>query len=188
MASGERELSVNSHKTAPFDASQFDDRPLAKRDWIALFCLSLLSSCIVIFVGELASRKIFSESKTSSLSCMIVNDPETGVRAIPNSVCWQKIQEGPAVEYRFNECGHRTDLPCNSKASDTLRIVSIGASISEGFGVAYRQTFAARLPRELSLLTGRKYELYNGGMKWGGPKTVDLRFADALSVKPDLIL
>ena len=179
---------MSSQETAPSDASQIDDRPLIKRDWIVLFCLSLLTCCIVIFLIELVSRQLFSESKTSTLSCMILNDPETGVRAIPNSVCWQKIEEGPAVEYRYNECGHRTDLPCNSKASDTLRIVSIGASISEGFGVAYRQTFAARLPRELSLLTGRKYELYNEGMEWGGPQTVDLRFADALSVKPDLIL
>jgi hypothetical protein len=179
---------VSSQEAAPSDASKIDDRTLTKRDWIVLFCLSLLTCCIVIFLVELVSRQLFNVSKTSTLSCMILNDPETGVRAIPNSVCWQKIEEGPAVEYRFNECGHRTDLPCNSKASDTLRIVSIGASISEGFGVAYKQTFAARLPRELSLLTGRKYELYNEGMEWGGPQTVDLRFADALSVKPDLIL
>jgi hypothetical protein len=119
---------------------------------------------------------------------MILNNAKTGVRAIPNSVCRQKLMEGPAVEYRFNECGHRTDLPCKLTAPNALRIVSIGASISEGFGIAYNQIFAARLPSELSLLTGRQYEVYNHALEWGGPKTVDLQFADTLSVKPDLIL
>jgi len=160
----------------------------AKRNWLLLPFLSLLTACVVILIAEIFSRQIFFESKTSSLSCMILDDAATGVRAIPNSVCWQKINEGPAVEYSFNECGHRTNLSCRSKAPNTFRIVSIGASISEGFGVAYDQTFAARLPIDLSLLTGRNYELYNEALEWGGPQTVEIRFADALSAKPDLIL
>jgi hypothetical protein len=167
---------------------KLDDRPLVKCDWVVLICLGLLTACVVIFLVEFVARQIFYESKTSSLSCMVLNDPSTGVRAIPNSVCWQKIKEGPAVEYRFNECGHRTVLPCKLKAPNTLRIVSIGASMSEGFGVPYNETFAARLPKELSLLADHNYELYNEALEWGGPLTVDLRFADALSVKPDLIL
>jgi hypothetical protein len=179
---------VHSQETAPLDVLQANDRPLSKRDWVVLLCLGLVTACIVISVAELVARKIFSESKTSSLNCMILNDPKTGVRAIPNSVCWQKDKEGPPVEYRFNECGDRANLSCGSKTPNTFRIVSIGASISEGFGVAYDKTFVAQLPRELSQLSGRKYELYNEALEWGGPQTVNLRFADALSAKPDLIL
>jgi hypothetical protein len=171
-----------------FSLRQPDGASLAKRDWLILPWLSLLTAFIAIFLVEIISRQIFHESKTSTLSCMILNDVQTGVRAIPNSVCWQKINEGPTVEYRFNECGHRTPLPCKSKDLSTFRIVSIGASISEGFGVPYGQSFPARLPTELSMLSSRKYEVYNEALEWRGPQTVDLLFSDALSAKPDLIL
>jgi hypothetical protein len=179
---------VGSQETESPGILQANDRPLKKRGWIALLCLALFTSCIAISVLEFVSEQVFKESKTSSLSCMILNDSKTGVRAIPNSACWQKLKEGPLVEYRFNECGDRSDLSCGSKAPNTFRIVSIGASISEGFGVAYDETFAAQLPRDLFQLNGRNYELYNEALEWGGPQTVNLRFADALSAKPDLIL
>jgi hypothetical protein len=165
-----------------------DERPLAKLDLLVLLFLSLLTASIAFATVEFGSRLVFSESETSTLSCMILNDPKTGVRAIPNSVCWQKIKEGPPVEYKFNECGDRTSLACGPKSPNTFRIVSIGASISEGFGVPYNQTFAAQLPRELARLTGRKFDLYNEALEWGGPLTVERRFSHALSVKPNLIL
>ena len=142
---------------------------LPKRDWIILPLLSLLTLCVLIFLLEFISSRMFRESDTSTLSCLILTDPKTGVRAIPNTVCWQKLAESPLVEYKFNNCGLRSEVPCGSKSSGTIRIVSIGSSISEGFAVPFDQTFAARLPKVLSLATGRKVELDNQAMQWGTP-------------------
>ena len=64
----------------------------------------------------------------------------------------------------------------------------VGSSLAEGFTVSQEQSFAAKLPLILSRDTGHSIELYNEGMEWGTPRSIDLRFDDALAAKPDLIL
>jgi hypothetical protein len=119
---------------------------------------------------------------------MVLNDPSTGARGIPNSVCLEKIPEGEVTEYRFNSCGHRTGLECGSKPMGAYRIVMIGESYAMGARVPREKTFAALLPAELSLRTGRNVELYNEGMPWRPPHIVALHFNEVLTAKPDMIL
>ena len=128
------------------------------------------------------------ESQESTLGCLVLNDPSTGVRAIPNTVCRGKLDEGPQVEYRFNSCGHRAGMECGAKSPDTYRIVLVGSSMAEGYGVTREQSFASLLPAELTRRSGRKIEVYNAAMQWGSPKTLDLQFKQALALQPDMIL
>jgi hypothetical protein len=157
-------------------------------DWILLPALSLLTIGVLVCAVEISARMLFPESKTTTLSCLIVNDPSTGVRAIPNSACSQKIGEGELVTYRINSCGHRAGMECGAKSPGTFRIVMVGSSFNYGMWVPREKSFAALLPEELSRLTGRKVELYNEAMQWGTPHRVDLMFKEAAAAQPDLIL
>jgi hypothetical protein len=168
--------------------SNDEDRPLPKLDWFLLPALSLLAIVVVVFSVEGAARLLYSESNTKTLSCLVLNDSTTGVRAIPNTECSEKIPEGELAKYTFNSCGHRAGVECGPKAADTYRIVLIGSSFNFGMWVARERSFAALLQDELSRRTGRKVELYNESMEWGTPRSVDLRFNEVLAAKPDMIL
>jgi hypothetical protein len=161
---------------------------LPRRDWILLPLISLLTIGILACSTELIARRVFSGSTTLMKNCMVMDDPSTGPRAIPNTVCWEKIPESQLVEYRFNGCGHRAGMECQPKQPGTYRIVMTGSSLALGEGVQREQTFAALLPAELSQETGRNVELYNESMGWGFPHSVRLRFNEVLAAKPDMIL
>ena len=161
---------------------------LPSRDWIILPLLSLLTICFLAVSTESIARLVFSESKTGVGSCIVKDDPSTGARGIPNSVCWEKNPESQWIEYRFNSCGHRAGMECGPKPPDTFRIVMIGSSIALGERVQREKTFAALLPAELSRETGKKVELYNESMGWGFSHSTTLRFNSVLGANPDMIL
>lgn len=150
--------------------------------------LSLFTICFLFFSSEWLAWHVFPEPQESTLGCLVLNDSTTGVRAIPNTICRGKLDEGPLVEYRFNSCGHRAGMECGPKSPDTYRIVLVGSSMAEGYGVTREQSFASLLPAELTRRSGRKIEVYNAAMQWGSPRTLDLQFKQALALQPDMIL
>jgi hypothetical protein len=89
---------------------------------------------------------------------------------------------------KFNSCGHRAEMDCGPKRPGIFRIVMVGSSLAQGATVPIGKSFAAILPVLLSRDTGRNIELYNEGMAWGTPHSMDLRFSEALAAQPDLIL
>jgi len=80
------------------------------------------------------------------------------------------------------------------KQPGTYRIVLIGSSLTQGLFIPRERTFAALLPEELSMETGRKVEVYNeatGGKFRGGPYPTQnsaQHFDQVLAAQPDLIL
>ena len=162
---------------------------LSRRDRILLPLCSLLAIFLTLGPVELISRMKFAESKAKSMSCMDLNDRQSGPHAIPNTICSYKIAESDQVEYRFNSCGHRAGMECGPKAADTFRIVMVGTSMAEGLHVPWNQTFAAMLPKDLSRETRHKVELYNEALEWESPHRIDLRFnRDVLAAQPNIIL
>jgi hypothetical protein len=161
---------------------------LPKIDLILLPLIVLLTICIVAASSEAIARRVFPKTTATSLNCLVLNDPSTGVRAIPNSVCRAKAFESDLIEYRFNSCGHRAGMECGPKPEGNYRIVLIGSSFAEGLLVPREQTFAALLPAELSSRTGRKIELYNAGVQLSSPHSIDIQFKNALALQPDMIL
>jgi hypothetical protein len=165
-----------------------EEAKVPRRDWIIMPLLGLLTIVLLLGSTEWMARRTFSGSKTLIADCMVLNDPSTGPRAIPNCVSWEKAPESPPIEYRFNRCGHRSSLDCESKQPGAYRIVLVGSSVALGELVQRDQSFAALLPSDLSQETGRNVELYNEGMGWGFPHSMSMRFNDALSARPDMIL
>ncbi len=171
------------------DLENVEEARLQRRDWFLLPALSLVTIFLLAAFTELIARRIFPKLRTSGEDCMVLNDPSTGGRGIPNSVCWERIPESTELtEYRFNSCGHRAGMECGSKLPGTYRIVMVGTSVATGMRVPREKTFAALLPSELSRRTGRKVELYNEGMPWRPPHILALHFNDVLAAKPDMIL
>jgi hypothetical protein len=171
----------------PIDPGNLSEAKLPRRDWVVLPALSLLTICLIVVATDLLGRLMFANSYGAGEDCLVLNDPSTGARGIPNSVCREKIPEGEATEYRFNGCGYRTDIECGSKRPGAYRIVMIGGSYAMGMRVPIEKTFATLLPAELSRRTGRSIELYNEGMPWKPPHVVALHFDQVLAARPDMI-
>lgn len=164
------------------------EEKLSRRDWFLLPALSLLTIAVIVGCTETLARRSFGVSTTSLDSCLVLNDPATGVRGIPNAVCLEKIPETQMVEYKFDCEGYRNEEPCGSRAPGAYRVALIGSSIAMGNRVPVEQTLATTLPHELSRRVGRKVELYNHAMAFGFPRNTALRFNDVLATHPDLVL
>jgi hypothetical protein len=178
----------SDHETTIDSAGGNRDRALPRRDWILLPAIGLLTVGFILVSTELIARRMFTESKNTIASCLVLNDPSTGVRGIPNSVCREKALETEWIESRFNSCGHRAGVECRPKQPGMYRIVMTGSSLAMGANVQREETFAALLPQELSQRTGRRIELYNEGTYFGYAHNTALRFNDVLTAQPDLIL
>jgi hypothetical protein len=164
------------------------EKQIARRDWILLPLLGLLTITIISVCAELVARRTFGESATGIEDCLILTDPAHGVRGIPNSVCSEKSPESPMIEIRLDGAGYRSGMESTAKSPGTYRIVMIGSSLAMGERVPFDKTLAALLPVELSRHGARKIELYNEGMAYGFARNAALRFKDALDAQPDLIL
>ena len=165
------------------------------RDWILLPALSLLTICFMAVSAELLSRWLYPVTQVGFQNCFATNDPTGDAAVKPNSVCWEQTMESPSkVEYRFNRRGHRAGAELSPKPPGVYRIVLIGSSFTQGLFVPREKTFAALLPEELSMETGRKVELYNqatGGRFRGGPfptQNSAQHFDEVLAAQPDLVL
>jgi hypothetical protein len=161
---------------------------LAKRDWIILPSLAVLTVLFLAGSVELTARHIYPALDTLAEDCMVFNDPTTGARGIPNSVCREKIPEGEVTEYHFNSCGYDTGMECGPKPPGQYRIVMIGTSFALGMRVPREKTFAALLPVELTELTQRRVALYNESVPYRYPDTQALHFNEILNAHPDMLL
>jgi hypothetical protein len=166
-----------------------------RRDWILLPALSLLTICFMAVSAELLSRWLYPVNQVGFQNCFATNDPTGNAAVKPNSVCWERTPESTLnVEYRFNHRGHRADAELSPKPPGVYRIVLIGSSFTQGLFVPREKSFAALLPAELSMETGRKVEVYNeatGGKFRGGPfptRNSAQHFDEVLAAQPDLVL
>jgi hypothetical protein len=166
-----------------------------RRDWILLPALSLLTICFMAASAELLSRWLYPVTQVGFQNCFAANDLTGDAAVKPNGVCWEQTPESSLkVEYRFDRRGHRAGAELSPKAPGVYRIVLIGSSFTQGLFVPREKTFAALLPEELSMGTGRRVEVYNeatGGRFRGGPfptQNSAQHFDEVLAAQPDLVL
>ncbi len=162
-------------------------RKFPLKDRVVLPLIGLLTISGLAVAIELIARRVYYRPPATHGRCINYRDPATGLGVIPNTVC-RSYDEGKLVEYRFNNCGFRTDLSCTQKTPGAFRIVMLGSSTAMGLNVTQEKTFASLLPVELSQLTGRKVELYNEGLTSSHPELIARWFNQALEPKPDLLL
>jgi hypothetical protein len=170
------------------DPAKQREEPMPRRDWVLVPVVSLFTICFVLISTDILARIVFPRSETASEDCMVFNDPLTGPRGIPNSVCREKNWESEVTEYRFNSFGYRTDLEPEPKRSNSYRIVMIGSSFAVGARVPIEKTLAVLLPAELSRRLGKDVELYNESLYFLTPRALALHFKQVLAAKPDMIL
>jgi hypothetical protein len=183
---------TQTNRTEPGAVKEPNSR---RRDWILLPALSLLTICFMAVSAELLSRWLYPVTQVGFQNCFAANDPTGDAAVKPNSLCWEQTPESTLkVEYWFNRRGHRAGAELNPKPPGVYRIVLIGSSFTQGLFVPREKTFAALLPAELSMETGRRVELYNeatGGRFRGGPfptQNSAQHFDEVLAAQPDLVL
>jgi len=110
----------------------------------------------------------------------LVDDPILDWRYVPNS----RFQEGNVV-YQYNESGFRGENHKIEKAGGIVRIVVLGDSVTEGYGVHWQDVFATMVQTGL----GNGYEVINLGM--GGintPQEIHLLEEFGLRFSPDYVI
>jgi hypothetical protein len=171
---------------------ELSEKKLSRRDWILLPLLSGFTVCLILFALALTAQRLFPNpvqpGRTTLANCLVIDDPSTGVRGIPNCKGWAGVFESGPAEYMLNSCGHRAAMECGLKPSGTYRIVLLGTSTALGWSLPREKTFAALLPGDIEELTGRKVDLYNEAMMWQSPFDILLSFKDVMAAKPDMIL
>jgi hypothetical protein len=176
--------------TTEIGATSLVEEKLARRDWILLPMLSLMTILILVVSAELAARYFYQESESHAEKCLELLNAPKSMGGVPNSVCWEKIPEGVLERYQFNSSGYRSNTEFGPKSPGTFRIVILGSSFALGARVPIEDAMATKLSPELSQLTGKKIEILNMGLAGaaGYPPNVALRIKDALAVQPDLII
>lgn len=160
-------------------------RTLPRRDYVLLPILSLVTIVVLFGTTEALTRIFWAEYKVSP--CLI-EDPIGGDRFRPNCAARIKIAEGPWTSYHYNECGYLSETSCGPKPAGGLRIVILGSSVSQALHVPYEESFFARASGEISRACGRSVDVQNLGVPGASPIYAYRRVAEALALKPDMIL
>ena len=158
---------------------------MPRRDFIVVPLICIATLVLLIGIPELVAANTFYAHQVDSC---LRPDPVLGDRALPNCKSRYKAGEGPWAENDYNECGYRSQESCLSKPPNTFRVALIGSSTSMGYLVPYNQTFATRTEKILTDTCGRNVEFQSmGGLgyQW---RRLELRFDEALKLKPDLVV
>ena len=150
--------------------------------------LAILTVVCLSLTSEKVSKLIYGEPKSAVGVCLNVSHPDTGISGIPNCKTSEMDFGVPIVEYKFDTCGYRSGIGCESNFPGAYRIVMIGTSIAFGQWVKQQDALAARLPIDISERDGRKIYLYNEGMLEQYPQFVSTHVQTALARKPNIIL
>lgn len=160
----------------------------AVRRIVPILLVALATLIAFAAISEGAARLLLTQSSTTTVQCLIVNDPATGVRGIPGSTCHQKAYESPLITYHFNACGFRTPQSCGPAPAGTYRIVLLGSSVALGMNVEQPQSFAGVLGPMLSSRLDQRIDVFNEAMQWGLPAGIARRGDRLTMPHPDMIL
>jgi hypothetical protein len=158
---------------------------LPRRDLFVLPLLSLLTVAIMLGGMEILARVIWPERAVDACN---MPDPILGHRFRANCDSQTKIPEGPWVKNHYNECGYRSVASCGPKPPGVVRIATLGSSLSVGTTTPFDETFTSRAAAELSRLSGHAVEVQNLGAPDYDLLDDYYRLADALSLKPDVLI
>lgn len=163
---------------------------LPRRDWLIIPAICVLTAAAVAGLINAVAQHNYTEFDQSEKLCKTFVDPAIGIRRAASCTYTEKTLETPPTTFTLNDRGYREETNFPAKTPGTFRIVLVGTSFGFGLGTPKDQIIAARLPIELSQLTGRKVELYNEALPGfpGLPQNLPKRFDDILAAQPDLIL
>lgn len=161
---------------------------LPNKDWVMVPLIAVGTALVVALASESVAADFYSRSGESMQSCLDYSHKKTGIQGIPNCVTTGKDFETPVVQYKFDACGFRSDIPCGHFSPGTYRIVMIGSSIAFGGGAQQQDTMAYQIPKDIQQQTNRRVELHNESMMQEFPQFAEIRLRQALKNPPDMIL
>ncbi|MDD4914740.1 MAG: SGNH/GDSL hydrolase family protein [Methylococcales bacterium] len=158
---------------------------LPRHDYFILPLISLVTVLVMLGGAEIVARQWFVVSNEGSCG---VPDALHGYRFAANCICYSKAAEGPNVQYKFNECGYRSDESCAAKPAGAIRVALMGASTAEGFKASYQKAFATLAAGALAAQCHKPVEFQNMGV--AGYKPIDQywKVDEALAMKPDMVM
>jgi lysophospholipase L1-like esterase len=150
-----------------------------------LFFAVLVITTVLLVIGlvmELTLRLLGYGGAPESIiaNTRLVDDPILDWRYKPNT----ESQWGKVV-YRYNDMGFRGENHAFEKPEGAIRIVVIGDSVTEGYGVEWPDVFTSTLQKIL----GSGYEVVNLGM--GGlntPQEVHILQEVGVHYQPDYVV
>ncbi|MFL2770108.1 MAG: SGNH/GDSL hydrolase family protein [Rhodospirillaceae bacterium] len=154
------------------------------------FCLSVVSLLIAWLGFEVFCRLVVDNGmhyhlemwKYAKVLKEISDDPEIGHRHIPNTQAYLM-----GVNVKINADGLRDDP--TSLASDELRVLMLGDSITLGWGVPHAQTVSAYLERNLESRLGQPVDVINAGVgNYNTAMEVAWFFKHGIVYEPDVII
>jgi len=73
-------------------------KSLPRHDLILLPAIGLSTICLLAGALELTATRMFPWEGRSVTKCMVLDDPTTGLRGIPHTVCQGRLAEGRPVQ------------------------------------------------------------------------------------------
>ena len=154
---------------------------MPRRAWL---CLLLL--CGSLSISALAAEGIlrllgYHGAPFSRISNVYpVDDPLLDWRYLPNS----ELKEG-RILYRYNNFGFRDSSRAIQKPLDVKRVIVLGDSVTEGYGVPWDSVFSSHIQSAL----GSQFEVITiaaGGLNT--PQEVHLLEKEGLRYDPDILI
>ena len=158
-------------------------RALARRDYVLLPVISVLTVLLMFAMSEIGTRFVWSAAQDGQ-ECNR-EDAALGIVNVPNCTMRIKVPETAWITYHYNECGFRSTEACGPKPRGTRRVAVLGSSFAEGTSVAYRDSFAALSAVQLTRACHGRVEFENLGV-YALPLTkVPTRVDQAVALQPD---
>ena len=131
---------------------------------------------------------IFQRIPYSNINFCRIPDPILLSKFVPNSTCKYKNSEFN-IDYKINSQGLRDYDHTVKKPPDTFRILLLGDSFAEGYGLEINKSFGKIIESRLSKIAGQKIEVINAGLSGRGLLTeyLYLRFF-GIHYEPDLTI
>ncbi len=131
------------------------------RSLLAKTILAGASALAALAVAEVGLRLLVDVPNTHH-RVFCEHDPLLGWRNIPGGSGWHVTEEYRVLE-RFNSRGVRGPEYSLEKPAGTYRVLMLGDSFVEGFGVEYEELHSAQLAVRLQAELGRPVEVVNAG-------------------------
>lgn len=148
--------------------------------------LILFGIIIALFLSEITFR-LLAENRIEPTKCRKF-DPILDHSLVPNSDCRFKTKEWD-VDFKVNAQGLRDNNYSLQKPLDTFRILMLGDSFVEGFGVNIEDTYGKILEKSLNENSSKKIEVINAGVSGWSPLSEYLYLREyGMLYQPDLVV
>ena len=163
---------------------------LTRRKKIVFIFIAIVGgSILLLLIGELCLRLIWTAPPLPLPVHSLKNDPHTVTALVPNYEGYFN-SGGRQTRFKTNSMGQRDREHTLQKAANTFRILVLGDSYVQGHGVEYEDMFATRLESHLAeRYDSKKIEVIKAGVGgWGPVNELNYLKHYGIEYNPDLVI